>query len=65
MQAATEGSSRVTGQSQRKGQLLEGQLADFVILEAHPAAVPVPDIHAIPVLATAVGGELTHRTDEI
>ena len=65
VQAATEGSSRVTGQSQRKGQLLEGQLADFVILEAHPAAVPVPDIYAIPVLATGVGGELTHRTDEI
>ncbi len=65
VEAATEGSSRVTGQSHRKGQLLEGQLADFVVLQEHPAAVPVPDIHAIPVVATAVGGELTYRADEV
>jgi predicted amidohydrolase YtcJ len=65
VQAATEGSSRVTGQSHRKGQLVEGQLADFVVLEAHPAAVPVPDIHAIPILATAVGGRFTHRVADL
>jgi predicted amidohydrolase YtcJ len=37
-----------------------GQLADMVFLEAHPAEVAVSDIHAIPVLATAVGGVFTH-----
>jgi predicted amidohydrolase YtcJ len=58
--AATVGSSRVTGQEGRKGRLVPGQLADMVFLEAHPAEVAVSDIHAIPVLATAVGGVFTH-----
>lgn len=63
VRAATEGSSRVTGQQAHKGRLVPGQLADMVFLAAHPADVAVPDIHAIPVLATAVGGVFTHRED--
>jgi len=58
--AATLGSGRVTGQETCKGRLVPGQLADMVFLEAHPAEVAVSDIHAIPVLATAVGGVFTH-----
>jgi predicted amidohydrolase YtcJ len=61
VRAATEGSSRVTGQQERKGRLVAGQLADLVFLAEHPADVAVHDIHAIPVLATAVGGHFTHR----
>jgi predicted amidohydrolase YtcJ len=57
--AATQGSSQVTGQSARKGRLVPGQLADFVFLEAHPAEVAPNDIHAIPILATAMGGAFT------
>jgi predicted amidohydrolase YtcJ len=60
VRAATLGSSQVTGQETRKGRLMPGQVADMVFLEAHPAEVAVPDIHAIPVLATAVGGVFTH-----
>jgi hypothetical protein len=61
LRAATEGSSRVTGQHAHKGRLAVGQLADMVFLAEHPADVPVHDIHAIPVLATAVGDVFTHR----
>lgn len=61
--AATVGSSIVTGQDAQKGRLIPGQLADMVFLEAHPAEVPIEDIHSIPVLATAVGGNFTHRSD--
>ncbi len=63
--AATEGSSRVTGQHRHKGRLVGGQLADMVVLEAHPADVSVKEIHAIPVLATLVGGLFTHRDAEV
>lgn len=65
VRAATVGSAEVTGAAAVKGALAEGMLADFVVLEAHPADVPVGDIHAIPVLATAVGGSFTHRADEV
>lgn len=62
--AATSGSASVTGQQHRKGRLIPGQLADLVVLDAHPAEVDPADIHAIPVLATAVGGRFTHRAAE-
>lgn len=62
---ATVGSAEATGQQHRKGRLIEGQLADMVVLEEHPAEVPVSDIHAIPVLATLLGGAFTHRTEQI
>jgi predicted amidohydrolase YtcJ len=65
VRAATLGSARVTGQQEQKGRLVAGQLADMVFLEEHPADVAVHDIHAIPVLATAVGGHFTHRGDEL
>jgi predicted amidohydrolase YtcJ len=61
VRAATEGSSRVTGQHESKGRLVAGQLADMVVLEEHPADVAVAEIGSIPVLATAVGGVFTHR----
>ncbi|MFJ4229175.1 amidohydrolase [Paenarthrobacter nicotinovorans] len=65
VRAATEGSSYVTGQHRNKGRLIEGQLADMVVLEKHPAEVDVPEIHSIPVLATLVGGIFTHRVNEL
>jgi hypothetical protein len=61
VRAATEGSSRVTGQHEHKGRLVPGQLADMVFLEEHPADVAVEEIHSIPVLATVMGGVFTHR----
>lgn len=65
LHAATIGSAQVTGQAAAKGQLAPGFLADFVVLDADPTQVPPSDIHAIPVVATAVGGEFTHRSAEL
>lgn len=59
--AATVGSAWVTGQSEVKGTLAPGMLADLVILDEHPADVPVADIHAIPIRATIAGGRFTHH----
>lgn len=63
--SATVGSAEATGQQHRKGRLSEGLLADMVVLEAHPAEVSTSDIHAIPVQATLLGGDFTHRIDSI
>ncbi|MCH1881942.1 amidohydrolase [Agrococcus sp. ARC_14] len=63
--AATVGSSEVTGQQARKGRLAPGQLADMVLLDAHPREVAVSDIHAIPVRATLAGGAFTHRDADV
>jgi hypothetical protein len=63
VRAATEGSSRVTGQQEHKGRLVARQLAGMVFLEEHPADVAVEEIGSIPVLATVVGGVFTHRQD--
>jgi hypothetical protein len=64
VRAATEGSSRVTGQQEHKGRLVARQLADMVFLEEHPADVAVEEIGSIPVLATVAGGVFTHRQDD-
>lgn len=63
--AATVGSAQVTGQQAVKGRLAPGQLADMVLLEAHPAEVATADISAIPVRATIAGGTFTHRDDGV
>lgn len=63
--AATVGSATVTGQQSRKGRLAPGQLADLVLLDAHPREVDVADISAIPVRATIAGGAFTHRDPDV
>lgn len=63
--SATVGSAIATGQQHRKGRIAEGQLADMVVLESHPTEIPIADIHAIPILATLLGGEFTHRVTSI
>lgn len=62
--AATVGSAQVTGQAAVKGRLAPGQLADLVVLDAHPREVATGDIAAIPVRATMMDGAFTHRDEE-
>lgn len=63
--AATLGSAAVTGQQARKGRLVPGQLADLVMLDAHPREVATADIAAIGVRATIAGGSFTHRDPDV
>ena len=55
--AYTAGSAAATGWAGRKGQVIPGQLADFVLLSADPLTT---DLSTISVAATIVGGELRY-----
>lgn len=55
--AYTAGSAAATGWAGRKGQVIPGQLADFVLLSADPLTT---DLSIISVAATIVGGELRY-----
>ncbi len=47
-------------QEAEAGTIEPGKRADFVLLDADPAAVPPTEIASIRVLATLIGGELVH-----
>ncbi|HAG61253.1 MAG TPA: amidohydrolase [Arthrobacter bacterium] len=55
----TTGAAAATGTMDIKGSLTPGKLADFTVLSASP--LDAPDIGALEVLATAVGGRFTHQ----
>lgn len=57
LRAYTVGSAYAARQEHKKGSLRPRMLADFVVLDADPTAVPTPEIGEISVLATVVGGE--------
>ena len=48
--------AEASGEGHRKGRLLPGYLADFVVLGDDPLTVPRDQIGSIPVLETYVGG---------
>lgn len=52
----TVGSAMSTGEGDKKGRLMPGYLADFVVLGANPLSTASGDIAQIPVKATWVGG---------
>ncbi|MFG6302371.1 amidohydrolase [Corynebacterium hesseae] len=56
--AYTAGSAAATGWAGRKGQVMPGQLADFVLLSQDP--LNTDDLSTIDVAATIVGGELRY-----
>jgi hypothetical protein len=47
----------------KKGQIVAGQLADFVVLDRDYFAVAEDEIHHITALLTAVGGRVVHGAD--
>lgn len=54
----TEWAARATGQIADRGTLERGKLADFAVFSASP--ITAPDIAALDVVATVLGGELSH-----
>ncbi|EMY33083.1 amidohydrolase, partial [Arthrobacter crystallopoietes BAB-32] len=59
LRSYTEWAAIATGTDADKGTLRTGKLADFAVLSGSP--LDAPDIAALEVLATIVGGEFTHN----
>ena len=50
-----------TGDERRRGKLLPGYLADLVVLDRDPFAIPPEELPEVQVVATMVGGRWTHN----
>ena len=53
--------ARASFEESRKGRIAPGFLADFVVLGENPFAVDSEDLHAIPICATYLGGQLVYQ----
>lgn len=62
LQALTTGAAYQMFEEDRKGRIVEGQLADFVILNADPVRTDVDDIRSIQVLETIKEGVTVYRS---
>jgi predicted amidohydrolase YtcJ len=51
----------LTGEERRRGRLLPGYLADLVVLDRDPFAIPTDELPEVHVVATMVGGRWTHN----
>ena len=51
----------LTGDERRRGKLLPGYLADLVVLDRDPLAIPPEELPEVQVVATMVGGRWTHN----
>ena len=51
----------LTGDERRRGKLLPGYLADLVVLDRDPLAIPADELPEVQVVATMVGGRWTHN----
>ena len=59
--ASTVAPAWQTGDERRRGKLLPGYLADLVILDRDPFAIPTEELPEVEVVATMVGGRWTHN----
>jgi len=60
----TQGSSWFSSESEKKGAVTAGQLADFAALTDDYFSVPEEKIKGIESVLTVVGGKVVHATDE-
>jgi predicted amidohydrolase YtcJ len=60
LQAATVDPAWLAGDERRRGRLLPGFLADLVVLDRDPLAVPEEELPEVRVVAAMVGGRWTH-----
>ena len=59
--ASTVTPAWLTGDEWRRGKLLPGYLADLVVLDRDPVAIPVEELPEVQIVATMVGGRWTHN----
>jgi predicted amidohydrolase YtcJ len=59
--AATVGPAWQTYDERRRGKLLPGYLADLVVLDRDPLAIPPEELPELQLVATMVGGRWTHN----
>jgi predicted amidohydrolase YtcJ len=59
--AATVEPAWLTGDERRRGKLLPGYLADLVVLDRDPFAIPPEELPDVQVVATMVGGRWTYN----
>ncbi|MBM3679077.1 MAG: amidohydrolase, partial [Actinobacteria bacterium] len=59
--ASTVNAAWLTGDERRRGRLLPGFLADLVVLDRDPLAIPPEELEAVSVVATMVGGRWVHN----
>jgi predicted amidohydrolase YtcJ len=60
--ASTVEPAWLTGDERRRGKLLPGYLADLVVLDRDPFAIPPEELPEVRVVATMVGGRWTHNS---
>jgi predicted amidohydrolase YtcJ len=60
LRAFTIDAAYLAFEDRMKGSLAPGKLADFVVLDRDPLAVPAEEIRDIAVVQTVVGGEVVH-----
>jgi predicted amidohydrolase YtcJ len=56
--------ARRMGIADKAGSLETGKLADFLVLDRNPFAMPITQVHATKVLETWIGGERVHSSGE-
>jgi predicted amidohydrolase YtcJ len=61
LNAATVAPAWQTYDERRRGKLLPGYLADLVVLDRDPFAIPSEELPGVQVVATMVGGRWTHN----
>jgi predicted amidohydrolase YtcJ len=60
LHATTVAPAWLAGEERRRGKLLPGYLADLVVLDRDPFAIPADELPGVRVVATMVGGRWTH-----
>jgi predicted amidohydrolase YtcJ len=61
LRATTVNPAWLAGDERRRGKLLPGYLADLVVLDRDPLAVPPEELREVRVVATMVAGRWTHN----
>jgi predicted amidohydrolase YtcJ len=61
LHASTVAAAWLAGDERRRGKLLPGFLADLVVLDRDPVAVPPDELPEVQVVATMVGGRWVHN----